>query len=178
MKEWELYIIVSFANIAFAKISHKSPLDKPGKLGVWQQNLFWIKLSLTANLFIFFISNRNTFLYFFQCLIFKHFVYNTWRNIKPCLYVVRQLLSLIPPLANIQKKSELPQWLQVDPLSRIIFSPPRLQESPLCVSHKGHLCYKTPHGSMLSYGKLSKLPISLYYPDRRQKVLGCVFPVH
>lgn len=60
----------------------------------------------------------------------------------------------------------------------IIFSTSRLQESPLCVCHKEHLCYETLHGSMLSYGKLSKLPISPYYPDRRQKVLACVFPVH
>lgn len=43
------------------------------------------------------------------------------------------------------------------------------------MSHKGHLCDETLHGSMLSYGKLSKLPISPYYPDRRQKVLACVF---
>ena len=93
-------------------------------------------------------------------------------------YTVALLVLRLPPLAGIQQKSQLPQWLQLDPLSGIIFSPSRLQESLLCASHKGHLCYKTLHGSVLSYGKLSKLPVSPYYPDRRQKVLADVFSVH
>lgn len=52
------------------------------------------------------------------------------------------------------------------------------REARSVLPHKGHLCCEALHGSVLSYGKLSKLPLSPYYPDRRQKGLPRVFPVH
>lgn len=61
----------------------------------------------------------------------------------------------------------------------VIHSTSALQEKgALCGPTKSICATETLHDSVLSYGKLPKLPISPNYPDRRQGVLTPVCPVH